>query len=470
MSSKNRRSILATILTAAIATLAQAQTSDQRSVGRGWPWPDPDGLDAEYVGATVPYFNLDVATAKGGASPPGVEPLERDLFNSDDFYVDKASWLDPRYYRCNSQVSIDAHWGDYQTSPKMIVNEDPATGAWGRCDAGIPPEYLVSPYPFATAKEHYEALIAEAVAKGGPTTPSYEDLEVWQKRYRRNLEISFAAVGFVDGVRATEAVIPEEYWEHPQWLLGYLTQAATIMSLLTDEYQQRFVQQLYHTAQGDTRQWSLMYCRPEGFMREWSGPGFAGLDVIALPDFVLLGSGFNGDRRVYVGRDFNMDGEIPRLGEDVRQWLGETIGFWDGGDLVTWSSNIRGWFTHGTYEHSDFLQTIEIFSPRYDDDGEFIGLQHESIFYDPVALVAPLRDLRFLSVIGGLTDGPPKNFSDCRQTIFPINGKEQYISAGQVIEYKVRDYNRPWAQIYEEFFEDGMQRPTDESQNIFDFD
>lgn len=459
----------------ALATLgASAQQGQQLSIGRGWPWSEPRGNDTtslhgQFVGATVPYWNLDVATAKGGASPPGIEPLERDIFTSDDFYIDREYWTDPRYYRCNSPASIDSHWGDFQTAPKMIVDDDPTTGAWGQCERDTPREYLLSPYPYSTAQEHYEALLHETVAKGGPTRPQYAELEFWQKRYRRNLEISFAAGGFVAGEAAAEAEIPEGYAEHPQWLVGHLTQTSTVMSLLSEEYRQRFVQQLYHMAQGNSRQWSLMYCRPEGFMREWSGPGFGGLDIIALPDFVQLGSNFNGNRYVYVGREFTMDGPVPRLGEDVRQWLGESIGFWDDDALITWTSNIRGWFTHGSFEHSDYLQTIEIFSPRYDDGGEFLGLEHETIFYDSDALLEPVRDLRFLSVAGNLTDGPPKNYSHCEQSIFPIEGKGRFVPPGETIEYTVRGLDRPWAQIYEEYFEDDMQRP-EPAFDIFNFD
>ena len=35
--------------------------------------------------------------------------------------------------------------------------------------ADYPREKIVSPYPYKTAKEHYEALLAQAKAKGGPT-------------------------------------------------------------------------------------------------------------------------------------------------------------------------------------------------------------------------------------------------------------------------------------------------------------
>ena len=42
------------------------------------------------------------------------------------------------------------------------------------------------------------------------------------------------------------------------------------------------------------------------------------------------------------------------------------------------------------------------------------------------------------------------------------------LTPGVTIEYTVPDmYGRPWAQIWERYFEDGMQRPDDEA--IFDF-
>jgi hypothetical protein len=445
---------------------AQSAVSGGPSAGRGRPFAGP--ASPEPVGATVPFFNRDESTAKGGLAPAGVMPLERDLFTSDDFYVDRALWSDPRYFRCNSPVSIDSLWGDYATGPKTMTGDDPAMGPWGQCKRGLPRAALVSPYAFKSAAEHYAALLAEAEAAGGPKVPDYDSLVSWQARYARNIDIAFAAAGFSEMQRSRAAVIPPEYHEHPQWLIGHLAQASTVLSLLTDEYQTRFVQQLYHMAHNHTRQWSLMYCRPEGFMREWSGPGFGGLDVVALPNLVILGSGGNADRYVYVGREFILDGAVPRLGDDARRWLGETIGFWhDNRTLVTWTSNVRGWFTHASFEHSDYLQTIEVFTQRYADDGRYLGLEHETVYYDSEALSEPIRDLRFLSRSGGLTDGPPKTFAYCQQTIFPIDGKGQHVSPGTVIQYEVPSLDRPWARLYEQF-ESQMQRP--EKPDVFSFD
>ena len=84
-------------------------------------------------------------------------------------------------------------------------------------------------------------------------------------------------------------------------------------------------------------------------------------------------------RQVMVGKEQHV--------QKVLQWYGETIGFWDGTTLVTWTANIQGWtLTHSMFETSDKLETVETFKPAYDASGKFVGLDHEAIFYDPVPL------------------------------------------------------------------------------------
>ena len=118
--------------------------SAQQSVGRGRPM----AAEAQWVGAGVPFYNIDAATAKDGTAPEGITPLARDIFTSDDFYVDRELWRDPRYFRCNSTLGLDSQWGDYSSAPTYIKN-DPATGAWGHCDVDYSREHIVSPYGFA---------------------------------------------------------------------------------------------------------------------------------------------------------------------------------------------------------------------------------------------------------------------------------------------------------------------------------
>jgi hypothetical protein len=257
--------------------------------------------------------------------------------------------------------------------------------------------------------------------------------------------------------------LPQEFAEPPQWIVGWANQMPTILSLLTAEYQQRFVQAVYHKVNSNAAQNSLMYCRPEGLLRWWSGPGGPSqLDVMVVPGRVqFLGGTDNALRHVQVGREFSLKGGVPNLGADVRSWLGETIGFWDRDTLITWTSNVQGWFTHGSWEYSSKMQLIEIWTPRRFADGRLAGLEHETVFYDPEAFVQPVRDIRFFSRRGDFKDGAPFHLEHCNQTIFVgKDGRGTQVPPGTTIDYKVRDlFDRPWARVWEEYFEKGMQRP-----------
>jgi hypothetical protein len=237
----------------------------------------------------------------------------------------------------------------------------------------------------------------------------------------------------------------------------------TILSLLTPEYQQRFVQQMYHKVNSNAAQFSLMYCRPEGLLRWWSGPGGPSqLDVTVVPGRVqFLGGTDNAMRHVQIDRDFDLSGSVPHLGAPVPSWLGETVGFWDGETLISWTSNLQGWFTHGSWEYSNRMQLIEIWTPRHYADGRLAGLEHETVFYDPEAFVQPVRDIRFFSRRGDYRDAAPFRLEHCNQTIFlGEDGRGTQVPPGTTIRYTVRDlYDRPWARIWEEYFEKGMKRP-----------
>src|SRR5690606_12567328 len=93
--------------------------------------------------------------------------------------------------------------------------------------------------------------------------------------------------------------------------------------------------------------------------------------IIATPGYVQLraGSADNIVTDVHVGRRFEQSGAVPRLGPDVPRWYGETVGFWDGDTLITWTSNVKGWTVHGAFEFSDRMQTVEIYTPLRDTGG-----------------------------------------------------------------------------------------------------
>ncbi|HWJ86749.1 MAG TPA: hypothetical protein VNS12_01590 [Pelagibacterium sp.] len=412
------------------------------SAGRGWAYPDANQYPI--VGAGGPGGENSIA-ARGGDAPEGIEPLERDLYTSDDFYIDRELWSDQRYFRCNSGLANESLWGAYGNSGSLIEDDDPATAPWGACDEDYPREGIVSPYAFDTAQAHYEALMAEADAKGGPTEYDWDNPPPnWSGRFTR---------------------MPYENW----WWQR-ISQIPTILSLLTDDYQTRVVQEAYHQGNTNAAQWPSQYCWPEGMMRRWHQYAVQQPhQLLVTPNLVqwLMGTADNFLFQYNIGRDFNYEGNVPRLGQDVPRWYGESIGFWDGDALITWTSNVQGWVTHNAFEHSNQLQVIEILTPR-EENGEFVGLHHETIFYDAEALLQPVRQIQWYEFQNDFTEGDPYIFIECNQTIFPIDGRATPTSPGQTIEYTVPDrFGRPWAAIQEQYFEQDMERP--QAEGLFGF-
>ena len=92
---------------------------------------------------------------------------------------------------------------------------------------------------------------------------------------------------------------------------------------------------------------------------------------------------------------------------------------------MTWTANIQGWtLTHAMFETSDKLETVETFKPAYDAQGKFVGLDHEAIFYDPEAFVAPVRaSYRFAR--RATPDDPNRRYTfiECLSNIQNVNGR-----------------------------------------------
>ena len=452
---KQHLSVLAAFLFVSTAALAQQNPQiDFRSAGRGAPML-ADMNDYALTGATMrrgdgrvgqePEFT---GSAPPGETPAGIEPLPVDIFTSKDFYQDQALWTDPRYFRCNSPAALEDLWGGNRSS--LIGEDPPGSAAWGDCDQDYPREAIVSPYDFPTAQAHYEALLAETRSRGGPTEHTYATLpNEWNGRYQHP--------GRTPG---------NWYWYRMRH-----NQTPTILSLLTPEYQTRMVQEAYHHANTNAAQWPSQYCWPEGFMRRWHEAAVWEHNIMVTPKMVQILAGVvrNFITSVHIGREFNLDGNNPRLGEDVPRWYGETIGFWDNDTLITWTSNIQGWKVHAAPEFSSALQTVEIYSPNRDAAGNFLGLNHEAIFYDPEALVEPVRIVRNFVKLSDFDEGEPYVFVECVQTLFPSDGRATPVSPGQTIEYTIPDmYGRPWADIWEENFEQDMQKP--QTEDIFSFE
>ena len=63
----------------------------------------------------------------------------------------------------------------------------------------------------------------------------------------------------------------------------------------------------------------------------------------------------------------------------------------------------------------------------------------------------------------------PRWYGECTQTIFPMGGTATPVAPGAVIEFEVPDMlGRPWAHIWESYWEEGMEKP--EEEDIFSFE
>jgi hypothetical protein len=440
----------------AIAALAACDSraplvSAPTSIARGAPDPlQPNltvGSEGKRMvsGAGVPPAEAAIFAAKDGATPAGITPLPHDIFSTKDFYKDRALWFDPRYYRCNSPVGLEQKWGAY-LSP-MVGDDPPRTAAWGFCDRDYPRKEIVSPYRFKSAKEQYAALMQEARSRGGPTIYTQATLPEWSGQYQR------------------------EPAKTSTWYYGAVLQVPTYLSLLTPEYQQRFVQQMYHYSGNNAPQWPGAYCWPEGFMRRFAQYAGGRINLVLTPQLVLdmRNAAKTLITQIHIGSTFKEgDAAPPRLGPAVPQWTGETIGFWDGEALISWTSNLQGWINHGSSEFSSKLQTIEIYTPRKDSNGKQIGMKHEIVLYDEEVFVEPVRIVQTWKKLGELNQNDPFVIMECTPQIFPVNGRATPMAPGKSFEFTYLDMlGRPWAQIWEKYHEHGMQRP--EPQDIFSF-
>ena len=357
-----------------------------------------------------------MATGQANRPPAGIQPLPVDLFTTKNFYLDRKFWTDPRYTRCNTPRQLTDMWRDNRV------------GQWGDCKVDRAVANIASPYKYRTAEEHYNALLAEARAAGGPTIHTGATLPKWNGWYRRG-------------------------GRDEQWIYGRNLQSSTMVSLLTPEYQKRMIQMSYHEAVTNAPQWNAAFCYPEGLIRWWSEFSIGNIEVMLAPEqaqFLAVNS-HNFLRRVLIGR---------KHVQDVPQWYGETVGFWNGNTLIAWTANVQGWtISHSMFEYSNEMQVIEVIRPNANGTELIV----EATFYDPEAFTRPLHTVTPWTLQNRLDDAETRfTWSECPTSGVVINGpngRPTQLIPGD--ERYVDYYGRPWAQVWEKYFEQGWKRPED---------
>jgi hypothetical protein len=419
-------------------------------------------------GVLSTYTEIDDNPAQpglpAGSKPANLQALPRTIFNTPNFYQDRKYkmpdgsvvdlWTDPRYYHCNTSRQFSDIWTRARMSG-ATPDEREASAKWGNCSLGTSVQNIQTPYSFTTAHQHYDALMAEAKARGGLTKPSADWLlNIVTGQYTRGLTSNIGGSG---GVNSS------------LWFFGRALQQPQFLSLLTPEYQTYMLQNNYHESVSNAPQWSATQYYPEALGRWWirdDNPF-----IVATPNYIQVTTGIadNMFKHIYVGRTFEgLDTPVPFLPPDVPRIYGATVGFWDGDMLVTWTSSVQGWSNHSSFEYSNDMQVIEVFTSRYDNAGCHLGFQSEAVMYDPKALVKPVRLIQNYDRVNGcnsigtafLTDNT--RIWDFWQNIWNVNGRNTPKPGGSVIDTFITPqwFDRPWAQNWIYWFEKGWDIPA----------
>src|SRR5207244_2636173 len=92
-----------------------------------------------------------------------------------------------------------------------------------------------------------------------------------------------------------------------------------------------------------------------------------------------------------------------------------------------WTSNIQGWNQHSGFEWSNKLEAIEILTPARDASGKFLGIDWETVFYDPEVLVQPIRNLWHRNYQQSWSNAARLTWTECTRPLYPMCERSSFV-------------------------------------------
>jgi hypothetical protein len=277
-----------------------------------------------------------------------------------------------------------------------------ANGSGGR---GV---IIRSPYPYQSAEQHYGAWLAAA---GGGTKKTRSTLPDWSGDWQ----------GTADGVLHDGAKVSD------------------VMAAVSDAYKPRF-EQLLRGEMSGRHWWPAEFCLPDGFGRLYSLDG-ATWHFLMDQSMVLINKDRPNNETRYIYTDGR--GFVPRPLQ-FPQWYGASQGFWDGDELVIWTSQVKQWvMTHGLPEYSDQLEAVERMK-RF--GGEVLV---DITLYDPKGFAFPWHDTVAFKKLADWTEAPAA-FSECESTNNVYMDKDGTLRERTLADPDYHDLSdpRPWATAF----------------------
>jgi hypothetical protein len=266
-----------------------------------------------------------------------------------------------------------------------------------------------SPYPYKSAEDHYNAW--QAAAAGGIMKPR-EALPDWSGEWQ----------GGANGILRQAAKVSD------------------VMAAIADEYKPRFAQLLRAETAG-RHWWPTAFCLPDGFGRLYSENGVT-WHFMMDQTMVLINKDRPNNETRYIYTDGR--GFLPKELQ-FPQWYGASQGFWDGDELVVWTSQIKAWvISNGMPEYSDRLEVVERLK-RFDN--EILG---DVTLYDPKAFAFPWHDTLSFAKLQDWTEAPA-TFSECVSTNNVFLDADGTLRERTPADPEYRDISdpRPWATAFE---------------------